>query len=180
MNKENNARKQSTKKKIYNALMYLLKHKSFNQIYVKDICAVACINRSSFYEHYQDINDLMIQTESYLSKQMKDIFKDPSHYDNACFVKMFEFIKDNKEFYTAYLTNNDASFMEVTDFKSFISPMKNSKAKYTFSETELIYHMAFFAAGLKAICKVWLKTGLQESPEQLAQIIAKEYQTKSF
>ena len=55
MNKEGNARSEATKQKINRALMYLLTHKSFNEIYVKDVCTIACINRSSFYEHYQDI-----------------------------------------------------------------------------------------------------------------------------
>lgn len=64
MNKISNMRAQATKDKIQRALIYLLKRKPFDQIFVKDICTIACINRSSFYEHYQDINDLMIKTEA--------------------------------------------------------------------------------------------------------------------
>ena len=86
MNTKNNLRSQNTKKKIYDALMYLLKHKDFDHIYVKDICNVACINRSSFYEHYQDINDLMIQTEQFLSKNMAEIFKNPPYYTTDTFI----------------------------------------------------------------------------------------------
>lgn len=179
MNKVGNSRNNETQKKIYRALVYLLEHKSFDAIYVKDICAVACINRSTFYEHYQDINDLMMQTEKALSTQMGDIFKTPMYYSNESFVKMFKFIKENKEFYTAYLNNNCVSFMGQEDFKEFLKKFTASTLKYDFKENEMIYHMAFFSSGLSAICKVWLKTGLKESPEEMAKIIYNEYDKNS-
>ena len=54
METQKNTRSRATKEKIFKALMYLLKRKKFNEIYVKDICTVACIHRSSFYEHYTE------------------------------------------------------------------------------------------------------------------------------
>lgn len=175
MNKENNIRSRLTKEKIERALMYLLKRKSFSQIYVKDICEIACINRSSFYEHYLDINDLMIKVEANLSKQMQEVFL-TLPYTQQNFIKMFEHIKEHKEFYKAYLTYSDSSLMKEIDFKNFYEKFNsNNKTKNMFSENELIYHMAFFASGINAICKVWLLNGLKETPEQMAKIIEKEY-----
>lgn len=40
--------------------------------------------------------------------------------------------------------------------------------------------MAFFSAGLKAICKVWLETGLKESPEEMSELLYKEYSNKDI
>lgn len=179
MNKEGNARSEATKQKINRALMYLLTHKSFNEIYVKDVCTIACINRSSFYEHYQDINDLMIKTEKSLSKQIEEIFENVPYFNNDCYVKMFRFIKENKEFYSAYVNNNDGSLMAETDFKKFYTKMKNSTARADFKENELIYHMAFFSAGLLAICKTWIANDFKETPEEMAEIVHKEYSKKA-
>lgn len=178
MNKQGNARASATKEKIRNALMYLLKHKKFNDIYVKDVCAIACINRSSFYAHYQDINDLMIQTENELSKQMNSIFDSFPVFNNENYIRLFEFIRENKEFYRAYLKNNDCSFMAQSDFKNRLETAKNFKVQLAYTESEMLYHMAFFGAGLNAVCKIWLMNGMQETPEQLAEIIKKEYGDK--
>lgn len=47
-----------------------------------------------------------------------------------------------------------------------------------FKEDEMVYHMAFFSAGLYAICKVCISTGMKESPEKMAEIIYDEYEKK--
>lgn len=176
---QENIRKRVTKEKIINALLYLLKHKKFSEIYVKDICTVACINRSSFYEHYQDINDLMNQVENKFSQDMKVFFpvSDPI-FKNDCFVKMFTFIKDNKEFYTAYLNNNENYLMGQKDFENYYTSKSNSFSNTQFEKDTMIYHMAFFASGLQSMCKIWLNTGLKETPEELAKIILDEYSNR--
>ncbi len=178
MNTSGNIRSQKTKEKIFNALTYLLKHKNFSEIYVKDICHIACINRSSFYEHFQDINDLMMKMETEISKGISNIFSNPPQYNRDNFVKMFQFVKDNKEFYTAYLRNNEGSFMGQSDFTNHVKLNNNSEFKYKYKENEMLYHMAFFAAGLNAMCKVWLNTGLVETPEKMADILQNEYKSK--
>lgn len=179
MNTFGNIRSEGTKEKIQKSLMYLLKRKNFNEIYVKDICKIACINRSSFYSHYEDINDLMMQTEKKLSKNIEDIFSNPPFYNEDSFIKMFSFIRENADFYKAYLTNHEGSFMAETDFKNFkLKIQQNSTAKQVYPENEIVYHLAFFSAGLNAICKVWLNDGMKETPEELAKIIQKEYENK--
>ncbi len=117
----------------------------------------------------------MIKTEAELSKHMAENFANPPYYNSENVIKMFNFIKDNKEFYSAHLKNYENSLMVKSDFTSFIKVHNNSKARYDYTETELVYHMAFFAAGITAICKVWLETGLKETPEELADIIKREY-----
>lgn len=182
MNIVYNQRYQSTEEKIQNALFSLLKYKKYNDVSIKEICYEAGINRSSFYAHYLDINDLMIKTEQSLSKNIKDIFVLDKVWDNDVFEKMFEFIYKNKTFYNAYLNTNEQPFMERNDFLSFFHLLvKTDKNNYV-SEKEIIYHMAFFAGGLKAICKSWIQTGCKETPKQMTKIIQDEYTlaTKHF
>lgn len=177
LNIKNNVRGINTKENIEKALFYLLRHKQYDKIFVKDICIIAGINRSSFYSHYQDVNDLMIQTEGKLSKEIANIF-DALPYTHDTFIRMFEHIKKYKDFYTAYLKQHE-SLMERSDFLSFNSRLKKSAFQIVdFNETELMYHMAFSAAGIKALCKMWISTGMKETPEQMAEIVFKEYNRK--
>lgn len=179
MNTFGSIRSEGTKEKIQKALMYLLKRKNFNEIYVKDICKIACINRSSFYSHYEDINDLMLKTEQKLSKHIESLFSSIPYYDRNSFIKMFNFIRENADFYSAFLKNHGGSFMAETDFNNFRKKIQNNSiVKLQYSDSEIIYHLAFFSAGLTAICKVWLNDSMKESPEELADIIQKEYESK--
>lgn len=179
MYNQENVRSRVTKEKILKALLYLLKHKKFSEIYVKDICKVACINRSSFYEHYQDINDLMNQVEEGFSQEIKNFFPTTlPFFTNDCFVKMFTFIKENKEFYTAYLNNNEESLMGRKDFLNYHATLSKGLMSTKFGEDKMMYHMAFFSAGLQSLCKIWLNTGLKETPEEMAKIILEEYSNR--
>lgn len=170
MDLKKSAKNFGAKEKIYNALMYLLKHKNFTEIFVKDICTIACIHRSSFYEHYQDINDLMMQVESELSKSIAAIFKDTKPFDRDSFIAFFSFIKEHKEFYCAYLNSSEERHMGRTDFTKWLKQEKNVR-----SSKDIEFHMAFFAGGLQALCTTWILTNFEKTPEQLADIVIDEY-----
>lgn len=174
MNINFNQRYLSTEQNIQNALFSLLGFREYNNISIKEICYEAGINRSSFYAHYQDINDLMMKVEQNLSKSISQIFNPKEEWDELVFVKLFEFLLKNKNFYKAYLSTNEQTFMEKNDFVKYIDLMnKNFSTKY--SQDEKLYHMAFFAGGLKAICKSWIQRDCKETPQQMAKIISNEY-----
>lgn len=177
MNIANNIRYASTDEKIRNALFKLLRFKSFDGISVKDICSEADINRSSFYSHYTDINDLLIRTEQALSKDVSEILKTKDNFKLDAFEELFEFIKKNKAFYKAYLKFNAESFVERDMYKKFRVPMLNlaKDKQFYYNESELDYQLRFFGAGLKAICARWLEKDCKETPHQMAELIHKQY-----
>ena len=173
MDLQKSKRTRATKDKIYNALMYLLKHKKFSEIFVKDICTVACIHRSSFYEYYQDINDLMIQTEETLSKGIAAIFDNARPFERECFVNFFTFIGQHSDFYYAYLNYGESQTMGRTDFTKYMQIAKQAKM-----QNDIEFHMAFFAGGLQAVCNAWLLSGMKKTPDQMADVIFNEYKEK--
>ena len=48
------------------ALLLLLEKKDFDYITVKEICEKAGVNRSTFYLHYETIDDLLMESIDYL------------------------------------------------------------------------------------------------------------------
>lgn len=179
MNIAFNMRYLSTEEKIQKALFSLLKIRKYNDISIKELCYEAGINRSSFYAHYQDINDLMIKTEQNLSGGIIKIFDLKGKWDEKVFVKLFEFLLKNKNFYKAYLEANEQTFMEKNDFIGYLKTLKGNKKADMFSETEKMYHMAFFAGGLKALSKSWIMRNCEETPEQMATILTNEYRVNA-
>ena len=61
MEKKTDLRIIKTKKVIYEALIDLMKEKTFEEIKVSDICNKALINRSTFYAHYEDKYELLVE-----------------------------------------------------------------------------------------------------------------------
>lgn len=56
------------------ALLYLLEKKDIEYITVSEICTKAGVNRSTFYLHYESINDLIEETLEYINKKFNDYF----------------------------------------------------------------------------------------------------------
>lgn len=181
MNIANNSRFATTDDKIRQALYSLLRYKNFDNITVKDICEQANLHRSSFYTHYTDINDLLIRTEQYLSKGITNILQYKDNFLLSNFEEMFEYIKQNKIFYKAYLRYGIESFVEKEMYAKFKIPLMNvaKEKKFYYNESELDYQMRFFGAGLKAICARWLEKDCRETPKQMADLINKQYANSS-
>lgn len=59
----------ATAAKIDEAFLALLEKKDFAYITVKEICAAAGVNRSTFYLHYGTINDLLEESAGYINQQ---------------------------------------------------------------------------------------------------------------
>lgn len=175
MNVLNNQRFQSTEMKIRQALFSLLKIRKYNDFSIKEICYEAGINRSSFYAHYSDINDLMIKTEQEFSNEIMKIFDFNKKWDESVFLQLFEFLYENRLFYKSYLQANEQTFMEKADFSYFIDKVRHYPGQIEFSSAETMYHMVFFAGGLKALSKTWILADCQESPEQMSKILMEEY-----
>lgn len=62
-------RMEKTEKAIKNAFMELRSKKPLEKITVKELCSLACINKSTFYAHYEDIYALSdtLETETVAS-----------------------------------------------------------------------------------------------------------------
>ena len=176
MNITGNSRGRETIDKIEKAVFDLLRKRRYDDFSIKDICAEAGINRSSFYAHYTDINDLMIKIESNLAKQIQIIWKTTSDYDNII-ITFFNFVKEHKEFYKSFLKSGTPSFVENDMMKMQKEHFRQliNRKNYNYTDTEIEYHLHYFGGGLKAICTMWIQRDCKETPEQIAKIIYDEY-----
>ena len=65
----------------YEALIILLEQKDIDYITVKEICEKAGVNRSTFYLHYDTIDDLLNETLDYIVKKLINHFnKEPKEF----------------------------------------------------------------------------------------------------
>ena len=101
-----------TKKILFNTLLELMKNKNFEKIKISDICEESLINRSTFYAHYEDKYELLMEL---FEEQKLSLLKELEDNNNLIFSKeylmklidiLIKHIEENREIYSAILTNN--------------------------------------------------------------------------
>ena len=69
MTNKNDLRVIKTNKALFNALLDLMKEKTFEEIKISDVCSKALINRSTFYAHYNDKYELLVDFINVLKEE---------------------------------------------------------------------------------------------------------------
>lgn len=126
MNKKDNQRTRLTRMLMKQAYLQLMSEKPTGRITVRDICDRSEINRSTFYLHYQEPNDILIELEDetilkvrealYAIGALDDGATDVSKY----MLSFFDYVRRNEELFRALLINNsDPHFrrkmLEITE-----------------------------------------------------------------
>ena len=118
MNKKDDLRVIKTIKLIYQTLLELMKEKTFEEIKVSDICSKAMINRSTFYAHYEDKYELLIDFLSNLKEEFarelnescKENLSIREYYIRL--ISLFlDHIDSKRDVYNSIMVNNRSSIM---------------------------------------------------------------------
>lgn len=117
MNTKDNQRTRLTRMLIRQAYMKLLSEKQTGRITVKEICERAEINRSTFYLHYNEPNDILMELEdetiSALREALSTISSFESGSDNArnYLMSFLRYVRKNEDmFRTLLIENSDPHF----------------------------------------------------------------------
>lgn len=170
MNTKNNKRRQLSRKRIQEALLFFLETKELHQVRVSEICGRAQINRTTFYANFSDIYDLADSIRTQLEKEVSSFFTSDvtNSFSTDIFLKLFQHIAENQLFYKLY-------FKLGYDNSTTFSFLDNSTLPEGIDEMHLDYHVEFFKSGLNALIKKWLLEGCRNSPLEMCDILLKEY-----
>lgn len=171
------------------ALIYLLEKKDIEYITVKKICNKAGVNRSTFYLHYESINDLVEETMKYINKNFINYFNENSKdvfekIKNAPLeeLKLIErkyltpyltFIKNNKRVFKASFNNPKGmnTSNRYNNLKTYI--LNPILERFNVIEKERNYLITFYINGIMAIIKEWLNNDCKDSISEIEDIIIK-------
>lgn len=169
------------------AFLELIEKKDFAYITVKEICEKAGVNRSTFYLHYETIDDLLVESTQHII----DEFVAYMPHDTATFLEKLqdrpldELYLITPEYLTPYLTYikkhqrifratvEHASVLRMNDAYSQLThyvlvPILN---RYQVQPKDQKYMIPFFNNGLMAIINEWLKDNCEDSIEYIISII---------
>lgn len=178
----------NTSRLMNQALLKLLEEKEFEYITIKELCQKAGVNRSTFYLHYENMNDLLVESLDYILEKFYDHYNDEKFnlniiksLDNNALILIkpkyiipyLEFIKAYKKLFLV-ATNNPALFDVCKTFekmyKDIFSPILD---KYNVLENEKKYILAFYLNGLHSIIIEWIKTDCKDSIDYICSLFIK-------
>lgn len=115
-NKKDNQRVKITKKIIRDTLIDMLGEMNTSKITVSSLCKRAEINRSTFYNYYDDVYDLLKKMEDEMFIEIKEDIERYELYENRSFAdakNILQKIKQNKKLYCILAENyNDKEFFK--------------------------------------------------------------------
>lgn len=171
------------------ALISLLEKKEIDYITIKEICAKAGVNRSTFYLHYESINDLLDETMNYINQKFVDYFNEnarefidkiqSSPLDELNLIKKhyltpyLSFIKENKNIFRVSFHNPTRmnSLHRYQNLEKYI--IHPILERYDIPREERKYLTAFYIRGISAIIEIWLKDYCKEDIEEIERMIMK-------
>lgn len=182
MNTKDNIRSQNTDEQIiravYNAVVF--EKKSLSKVTVREVCEKAGINRSTFYAHYMDVFDVVEKVEARMSVDLTKAFldaMDAGEHIDGCFIRLFAFIKEHKDFYGFYLNETNKTGVIAIAWNLIRERTKDITPETvgSRSQEELEYSGAFFLYGITGLVRRWLAGGCNETPEELFAILERQF-----
>ena len=170
------------------ALILLLEKKEYSFITVKEICEKAGVNRSTFYLHYETIDDLLSECIEYVGNKInkkfsnkvinKQVIKDSKLEDLLLITPEYllpylEFLKENKAIYKiAYSQPNVFKEQYVVNHlhKNIFEPILN---RFLVPKNEQKYMMSFYLSGMGALMVEWIKNDCKEDIQTIINILMK-------
>lgn len=176
----------NTARRIDEAFLSILEKKDLEYITVKEICKKADVNRSTFYLHYETINDLLNESADYVIEVFLQYYKDLDNtnlnVDTSDLIDLYlispryvkpylEFIKDHYRLFEAFVKQNSALPFKYTYkdlYENIIDPIMN---RFNVPDEKKKYINTFYMQGVLAVVKEWIKEGCKESIDFITETI---------
>lgn len=160
-----------SKKLLTEALFDLMKVKTYNQITITELVNAADLTRKTFYRNFSSKDDILENYMDDIFKEYVDSLERLECFESSAIINTyFKICKKNQKFLTLIMEQN-LLFLLHSKYLTYLSAINEKFQKKSISESSVTqYHIAFSAGGFLQILYLWLKNGLKETPEEMAEI----------
>jgi AcrR family transcriptional regulator len=169
------------------AFLDLLDQKDFAYITVKEICEKAGVNRSTFYLHYETVNDLLTESIAHMNQQFLSYMSMDSDgmiaKISTCpkeqlyliapkyLAPYLSWIAEHRKLFKTALAQPECLHLDDTYAKMFQHVFVPILMRFNIPEQQRSYMMSFYINGLMGIISAWLKKDCQDSIDSLTSVI---------
>lgn len=157
------------KQALFQALLDLMEVKPVKRISVVELTERAKVNRTSFYNYYDGIDDMVRKIETELSCELREALveyerRGSSHESAARLLAfIFRFVAENSRIFSILLDPDGDYFVikkTLELFAEYLSPAREGQR----------FIFPFITFGCVGIIQRWLLDGMKESPEDMAAL----------
>lgn len=159
-----------TRKLLFDALKELIVSDGVEAVNIRRIVGRGDVNRSTFYLHFRDKQDIMFQMQDEILEELKQVLEKAEYdYDSAVYrleknylpveglYEFFNLIQNDSEIFLAMLQENEFR-------KRIIEMIKETRVKFT----DDLWDVTFMASGTIGVITHWLETGMEESAREMS------------
>ena len=178
--KTEDRRVKRTKKALRDCLFELLEEKTVDEITVKELTALADINRSTFYFYYKDIDDMMIQIqEEIYSVFERDVIRPAAQFNTKedfvnYLVRFLTFCKEREKI-CKVLMSNDPKNNLTRRIKSALLMCIPDTTKVFAEDDPRRYLTDYAVSGFWQLIITWMFDGMKIPPNEMATFLANVY-----
>jgi len=189
--KKTDRRIQRTRQSLRAALLELIKEKDYDDISIEEITERANVGRTTFYLHYKDKEDLLMEEISAIMYERAQVLSEipfsvwvPVSEEDLKknmalqpLLLVFEHIHNNSELYSLLLkSTNSSKIIErirkvSTDaIVQFVETKMETDPIPLLSEVPIEFFAAFFSGALISVVSWWIKEDMRHSPEEVTNM----------
>lgn len=168
-----------TKQAIVQALLHMLKAKSFDKITVKDICEFCEINRNTFYYYFSDIYDAL---DTLFEMEAQNVISAVS--EGASFYEEYRrsaaIVLNNKEaILHVYESQNGTvlhHYLDVVSFSVVKRFVDERSSGYDLSESDITFITGFYCNAIVGLTMRWIEKGMHDYDDDIAKRISDSFE----
>lgn len=168
------------------ALLILLEKKDYEYITVREVCQKAGVNRSTFYLHYEGMDDLLKETLKTINKRFYDFFnaygsdkfnpetatKEDSYFITPRYlIPYLNFLKENVRVFRLTIKRSDLFGAKNVFNKMYKEIFTQILDKFGVNEQDKPFVFNYYAQGVIGIIAKWVETDCERSVDDIMNII---------
>lgn len=167
-----NQRVRLTKMMLKSALMELLKEKPIGKIAIRELCAKAQINHTTFYKYYGSQYELLAEIESGYFEELERRLTEDNTEKRDGLTAALRFLEDEKDGWRVLInTVHDEEFADRLFHLPVIRRLLDKNLGTEVDDSLRDYIHLYICHGGYAIIRQWLNAKGGESPEEIAALI---------
>jgi len=165
MNKRIDPRVTRTRKLLIGGLKNLILEEGYDKITVRKIVEKAEVNRSTFYLHFHDKQDILEQME----EEMLNELTNSLNYPTYTFTKALHEFKNNNKPIKSHITmfehiqKHGDLYQQLLKQPTFYERFTNTNKKEVLHFRDSVWEATFMANGATGIILYWLENGRKET-----------------